>query len=205
MQSVIASETAEGSFVSYQTLCSTPLLRLVRAARPAIRSRLTSADLAEDVPNRTTRVYTRFETGSTNSSFTAPIFRWMTSTSVRMSHLKPSAVEESSRGTVVTKKVSCGKDNCKCPRGELHGPYKYIVHRQGNSLEWTTKVQSIRRVVDIYSEDRLWGTPPTKCNQELLHAQVVEPSYASSPLTTWSSMFVYWSPPISSAPPYGVP
>lgn len=42
MQSVIASKTVEGSFVSYQTLCSTPLLRLVRAARPAIRSRLTS-------------------------------------------------------------------------------------------------------------------------------------------------------------------
>jgi hypothetical protein len=32
------------------------------------------------------------------------------------------AIEESSDGTVVIKKVSCGKDNCKCQSGELHGP-----------------------------------------------------------------------------------
>jgi hypothetical protein len=49
------------------------------------------------------------------------------------------AVEESSSGTVVIKKVSCGKDNCKCQSGELHGPYKYVVRRQGNSLDWDYK------------------------------------------------------------------
>lgn len=49
------------------------------------------------------------------------------------------AVDESSGGTVVIKKVSCGKDNCKCQSGELHGPYKYIVHRQGDSLNWEYK------------------------------------------------------------------
>lgn len=47
------------------------------------------------------------------------------------------AVEESSDGTVVIKKVTCGKDGCKCQRGELHGPYKYIVRRQGDSLDWS--------------------------------------------------------------------
>jgi hypothetical protein len=46
------------------------------------------------------------------------------------------AVEEASGGTVVIKKVSCGKDNCKCQSGELHGPYKYTVRRQGGSLNW---------------------------------------------------------------------
>jgi len=49
------------------------------------------------------------------------------------------AVEESSGGTVVIKKVSCGKDNCKCQSGELHGPYKYVVRRQGGSLDWDYK------------------------------------------------------------------
>lgn len=49
------------------------------------------------------------------------------------------AVEESSGGTVVIKKVSCGKDNCKCQSGALHGPYKYIVRRQGDSLDWEYK------------------------------------------------------------------
>lgn len=45
-------------------------------------------------------------------------------------------VQESSGGTVVIKKVSCGKENCKCQRGELHGPYKYVVRRKGDGLEW---------------------------------------------------------------------
>ena len=39
------------------------------------------------------------------------------------------AIEESSEETVVIKKVRCGKDNCKCQSGALHGPYKYIVRR----------------------------------------------------------------------------
>ncbi|SEH56278.1 hypothetical protein SAMN05192561_10759 [Halopenitus malekzadehii] len=49
------------------------------------------------------------------------------------------AVEDSSDGTVVIKKVSCGKDGCKCQQGNLHGPYKYIVRRQGGSLDWEYK------------------------------------------------------------------
>lgn len=49
------------------------------------------------------------------------------------------AVEESSAGTVVIKKVSCGKDNCACQRGQLHGPYKYVVRRQGDGLDWEYK------------------------------------------------------------------
>ncbi|MFC6943256.1 DUF6788 family protein [Salinirubellus sp. GCM10025818] len=48
-------------------------------------------------------------------------------------------VEKSSGGTVVIKKLSCGKDNCKCQRGELHEPYKYVVRRKGNSLDWECK------------------------------------------------------------------
>jgi len=44
-------------------------------------------------------------------------------------------VEESQEGTVVIKKVPCGKDCGGCP----HGPYKYIVRREGDSLEWTYK------------------------------------------------------------------
>lgn len=49
------------------------------------------------------------------------------------------AIEESTEGTVVIKKVTCGKDNCKCQRGHLHGPYKYIVRRQDASLNWEYK------------------------------------------------------------------
>ena len=45
-------------------------------------------------------------------------------------------VDDSSEGTVVIKKVSCGKENCKCQRGQLHGPYKYVVRRNGETLDW---------------------------------------------------------------------
>lgn len=46
------------------------------------------------------------------------------------------AIEESSGGTVVIKKVSCSKDDCKCQSGELQSSYEYIIRRQGDSLDW---------------------------------------------------------------------
>lgn len=46
------------------------------------------------------------------------------------------AIEDSSEGAVVIKKVSCGKESCKCQRGKLHGPYKYLVQRKGKKLDW---------------------------------------------------------------------
>lgn len=33
--------------------------------------------------------------------------------------------DEDGGGSVVLEKVKCGKDNCHCNDGELHGPYKY--------------------------------------------------------------------------------
>jgi hypothetical protein len=44
-------------------------------------------------------------------------------------------VEESGGGTVVIKKVPCGKDCGGCP----HGPYKYVVSREGGDLNWEYK------------------------------------------------------------------
>jgi hypothetical protein len=41
-------------------------------------------------------------------------------------------VEESADGSIVIKKVPCGKDCNGCP----HGPYKYRVYRQGNDVVW---------------------------------------------------------------------
>lgn len=41
-------------------------------------------------------------------------------------------VEDGEDGTVVIKKVPCGKDCDGCP----HGPYKYVVSRDGDSLNW---------------------------------------------------------------------
>lgn len=41
-------------------------------------------------------------------------------------------VETEQSGTIVEKRVPCGKNCSGCP----HGPYRYRVERDGDSLEW---------------------------------------------------------------------
>jgi len=37
---------------------------------------------------------------------------------------------------VVWKKKTCGKAQCRCTRGALHGPYPYLIeHKEGKKLE----------------------------------------------------------------------
>ena len=37
-------------------------------------------------------------------------------------------------GVVLPQMVRCGKPNCHCARGELHGPYHYRFWREGGRL-----------------------------------------------------------------------
>ena len=37
-------------------------------------------------------------------------------------------------GVVLPQLVRCGRPNCRCARGELHGPYFYRFWREGNRL-----------------------------------------------------------------------
>jgi len=37
-------------------------------------------------------------------------------------------------GSVCAQMVRCGKQNCKCQRGQLHGPYSYYFSRKGSTL-----------------------------------------------------------------------
>lgn len=39
------------------------------------------------------------------------------------------------RGTICSQKVRCGKPNCKCASGDLHGPYFYHFERIGRVLK----------------------------------------------------------------------
>lgn len=38
---------------------------------------------------------------------------------------QPNPLPKTAPGTVCAQMVRCGKQNCKCARGELHGPYFY--------------------------------------------------------------------------------
>ena len=46
----------------------------------------------------------------------------------------PNVTNEFAPGTLVGQMVRCGKPNCKCSRGELHGPYFWRCYRLGGRI-----------------------------------------------------------------------
>ncbi|HEX8565179.1 MAG TPA: DUF6788 family protein [Pyrinomonadaceae bacterium] len=48
---------------------------------------------------------------------------------------KENSLPKMLRGTVHQQFVRCGKKNCKCSRGELHGPYYYHFARISGRLQ----------------------------------------------------------------------
>lgn len=47
---------------------------------------------------------------------------------------QPKPLPKTAPGAVCTQMVRCGKKNCKCARGELHGPYYYHFERVNGVL-----------------------------------------------------------------------
>ena len=47
-------------------------------------------------------------------------------------------------GTIVRAYVRCGKERCRCRRGELHGPYWYLYYRQYGRGRWRLRKQYVR-------------------------------------------------------------
>lgn len=52
-------------------------------------------------------------------------------------------------GAVCEQMIRCGKLNCRCARGELHGPYFYMFYRDGGRLR---KLYVKREYVDRLRE-----------------------------------------------------
>ena len=48
-------------------------------------------------------------------------------------------------GTVIEEGVRCGKPNCRCARGHLHGTYAYLYYRKFENGAWKLKKQYIPR------------------------------------------------------------
>ncbi len=46
------------------------------------------------------------------------------------------SIEQTNEGTIITKKQLCGKDNCKCTDGDLHGPYRWKVTYENGKTSW---------------------------------------------------------------------
>lgn len=66
----------------------------------------------------------------------------------------PSPKMEPLPGTVVTQWVRCGRRNCKCARGALHGPYHYRFWWEGRrrykAYVRKSTVDSVRSACDAY-------------------------------------------------------
>jgi hypothetical protein len=54
-------------------------------------------------------------------------------------------------GAVCEQLIRCGKPNCRCSRGELHGPYFYLFYREGKRLR---KIYVKRKYVEMLREAR---------------------------------------------------
>jgi hypothetical protein len=57
-------------------------------------------------------------------------------------------------GSVHATFVRCGKPNCKCSHGELHGPYYHRYQRVGDRIEKEyiplSKIKEVRAACDRY-------------------------------------------------------
>jgi hypothetical protein len=57
-------------------------------------------------------------------------------------------------GSVISEFKKCGKPNCKCQRGELHGPYYYRFYRVEGKLrrEYVSKsrLQGVNEQIKAY-------------------------------------------------------
>lgn len=71
---------------------------------------------------------------------------------------KPSPKIEPLPGAVVAHLVRCGRYNCRCMRGDLHGPYFYRYWRDGQRRRKAyvrkAEVQSIRAACATYRSEQ---------------------------------------------------
>ena len=60
-------------------------------------------------------------------------------------------VRRTRQGSYQLEGVRCGKDRCKCTRGELHGPYWYVYYKVGGK----TRARYIGRELHYLTADEL--------------------------------------------------
>jgi hypothetical protein len=75
-------------------------------------------------------------------------------------------------GAIVTRMIRCGRSNCKCARGLLHGPYHYRVTRHGGKQRKTyiknSEVLAAKRAYSEYKQARKQGREVVKNFKKVL-------------------------------------
>lgn len=76
--------------------------------------------------------------------------------------MPPKPIPDKLPGTVIPQYVRCGKPNCRCARGDLHGPYWYRFWREDPYVlhkEYVREadLEQVRAACEAYARDVLEG------------------------------------------------
>src|ERR1700756_2785867 len=80
------------------------------------------------------------------------------------------------RGSLMERYLTCGKPDCKCARGERHGPVWYLSvtldqsHRTGSTVP-PGQVEQVRRWIENYHQVKEHLEKISDINRELLRRQ----------------------------------
>jgi len=80
------------------------------------------------------------------------------------------------RGSLMERYLTCGNPECKCARGERHGPVWYLSvtldqsHRSGSTVP-TDQVEQVRRWIGNYHQVKEQMEKISDINRELLRRQ----------------------------------
>ena len=83
----------------------------------------------------------------------------------------PKTADEIANGGVYLQRVRCGKQNCKCARGETHLAYYFFTRRNGKLVKLYIRRAEIEEFAVIVSKanaDRKLHRQTSKSNFELL-------------------------------------
>jgi hypothetical protein len=90
------------------------------------------------------------------------------------------------RGSLMERYLTCGKPDCKCARGERHGPSWYLSvtldqsHRSGSTVP-ADQVEQVRRWIENYRKVKERLEKVSDINRELLRRQKTRSNTASKP------------------------
>ena len=86
---------------------------------------------------------------------------------------------ETLRGSLMERYLTCGNSDCKCARGERHGPIWYLSvtldqsHRTGSTVP-PDQVQQVRRWIENYHQVKERLEKISDINRELLRRQKIK-------------------------------
>ena len=90
------------------------------------------------------------------------------------------------RGSLMERYLTCGKPDCKCARGERHGPTWYLSvtldqsHRTGSTVP-ADQVEQVRRWIENYHQVKKRLEKISDINRELLRRQKIRNTLRSKP------------------------